>query len=140
MTTIDTTRTLRNIVDGGLVDSLGDHLDTVLDPATEEPLAQAPRGGAADVQRAVDAARRAAPARGTTTPGERALTLLRVADLLDEHAGELARLEAFEVGKPLATPAEELPLCADHLRLFAGAARVLEGRAAGLRSTRASST
>ncbi|HWE08994.1 MAG TPA: aminobutyraldehyde dehydrogenase [Solirubrobacteraceae bacterium] len=131
MTTIDTTGALRNVVDGDLVDSLGDDLDTVLNPATEETLARAPRGGDADVQRAVDAARRAAPAWGATTPGERALALLRLADLLDDHAEELARLEALDVGKPLAAAAEELPLCADHLRFFAGAARVLEGRAAG---------
>ena len=131
MTTIDTTRALRNVVGGELVDSLGDSADPVLNPATEEVLAEAPRGTAADVDRAVEAARSAAPTWGATTPGERAAALLRLADLLDRHADELARREAFDVGKPLAAAAEELPLCADHLRFFAGAARVLEGRAAG---------
>ena len=62
MTTIDTTRTLRNVVGGERVDSLGDSADRVLNPATEEVLAEAPRGTAADVERAVGAARRAAPA------------------------------------------------------------------------------
>ncbi len=131
MTTIDTTRTLRNVVGGERVDSLGDSADRVLNPATEEVLAEAPRGTAADVERAVGAARRAAPAWRATTPAERAGALLRLADLLEQHAEELARLEALDVGKPLAAAAEELPLCADHLRFFAGAARVLEGRAAG---------
>ncbi|HET8980587.1 MAG TPA: aminobutyraldehyde dehydrogenase [Solirubrobacteraceae bacterium] len=131
MTTIDTTQTLRNVVDGAIVDSLADEVDVVLNPATEEPLAHAPRGTAQDVQRAVDAARRAGPAWRDTTPAQRAQALLRLADLLDGHAGELARLEALDVGKPLVAATDELPLCADHLRFFAGAARVLEGRAAG---------
>jgi len=56
---------------------------------------------------------------------------LKLADLLDARADEFARVEAANVGKPLAAAAEEIPLCSDHLRFFAGAARVLEGRAAG---------
>src|ERR1700751_4264191 len=131
MTTIDTTRTLRNVVGGQRVDSLGDSADRVLNPATEEVLAEPPGGTAADVERAGGAPRRAPPAWRATTPAERAGALLRLADLLEQHAEELARLEALDVGKPLAAAAEELPLCADHLRFFAGAARVLEGRAAG---------
>jgi acyl-CoA reductase-like NAD-dependent aldehyde dehydrogenase len=58
--TIATTRTLRNVIDGERVDSLGDRTDPVINPATEEVLAEAPRGTAADVERAVAAARRAA--------------------------------------------------------------------------------
>jgi hypothetical protein len=50
---IDTTTTLRNVVDGELVDALGDDVDTVINPATEEALAQAPQGTAADVDRAI---------------------------------------------------------------------------------------
>src|ERR1700758_2559941 len=112
MTTIDTTRTLRNVVGGRRVDSLAASADRVLNPATEEVLAEAPRGTVADVGRAVGAARRAAPAWRATPPAERAGALLRLADLLEQHAEELARLETLDVGKPLAAAAEELPLCA----------------------------
>jgi 1-pyrroline dehydrogenase len=48
-----------------------------------------------------------------------------------EHAAELGALEALNAGKPRGAAAEEIPLCADHLRFFAGAARVMEGKAAG---------
>ena len=56
--------------------------------------------------------------------------LLRLADVIDEHADELAKLESLNVGKPMAIAADEMPFCADNLRFFAGAARTLEGKAA----------
>ena len=121
----------RNVVGGEVVEATTGAYDDVIDPATEEVIARAPRGGAADVERAVEAARAAARAWGRTTPGERAKAIYALADLLDANAGELADLEARNAGKPRAAAAEELPLCADHLRFFAGAARTLEGRAAG---------
>src|ERR1700749_2443689 len=109
MTPIDPPRPLRNVVGGERVDSLGDRADRVLNPATEEGLAEPPRGPAADVERAVGAPRRAAPAWRATTPAERAGALLRLADLLEQHAEELARLETLGVGKPLAAAAAALP-------------------------------
>src|SRR5205823_2627596 len=83
--------------------------------------------------RAVGAARRAYDAGwATTTPGERALALLRIADAIEEHADELAQLEATNAGKPLAAfKDDEVPFMVDNLRFFAGAARCLEGRSAG---------
>jgi 1-pyrroline dehydrogenase len=65
------------------------------------------------------------------TPAERAELLLKLADLIDEHTDELAQLESQNVGKPLAAAKDEMPVCADNLRFFAGAARILEGRATG---------
>jgi betaine-aldehyde dehydrogenase len=58
--------------------------------------------------------------------------MLRLADLIEEHGDELASLEARNAGKPIeAVKADEIPFMADNLRFFAGAARCLEGRAAG---------
>ena len=122
---------MQQVVGGKLVDGHGGTADAVLNPASEEVLAEIVSASADDVARAVDAARDAAPGWGASTPAVRATALLRLADLLDEHGDEFARLEAANVGKPLGAAAEEIPLCSDHLRFFAGAARVLEGRAAG---------
>src|ERR671936_262475 len=63
--------------------------------------------------------------------GETAAVLLKLADVIDEHADELGELESQNVGKPLEPAKEEMPVCADNLRFFAGAARVLEGKSAG---------
>jgi 1-pyrroline dehydrogenase len=122
---------MRQVVGGRLVDGSSGETDAVLNPASEEILAEISGASADDVGRAVDAAREAAPTWGATTPATRATALLALADLVDERTEELARVEAANVGKPLAAATEEIPLCSDHLRFFAGAARVLEGRAAG---------
>src|SRR5947207_6040688 len=57
--------------------------------------------------------------------------LLKLADALDEHADELAEIESRNVGKPLSYARDELPVCSDNIRYFAGAARVLDGKSAG---------
>ena len=81
---------------------------------------------------AVQAAKRAFPEWSETPPGERALALLRIADALEEHGDELAELESLNVGKPIeAMRADEMPVLVDNLRFFAGAARCLDGLAAG---------
>ncbi len=126
-----TTETLTNFVDGERSPSDGE-TEAILNPATGEELARAPVSGAEDVDRAVRAARRAFEGWSTTTPAERAGALLAIADLVEDHAEEIARLEALNAGKPLAAATnDELPVMADNLRFFAGAARCLEGRAAG---------
>jgi betaine-aldehyde dehydrogenase len=67
-----------------------------------------------------------------TTPQERALALIRLADAIEENADEFAALESANAGKPLqAFKEDEIPALVDHLRFFAGAARNLEGKAAG---------
>src|SRR5436190_10596895 len=103
----------------------------VLNPATGEVIAEVPSATAEDVDRAVQAAKKALPEWLDTTPGERAEALLKLATAIDEHAHELAELESQNVGKPLSYAKDELPVCADNLRFFAGAARVLEGKSAG---------
>ncbi len=127
-----TAGTLENFIDGERVPAQAERDEPVLNPATGEELARAPQSSAADVDRAVKAARRAFASWSQTTPAQRSRALLALADLIDEHAEELARLEALNAGKPLAAVTDdELPVMADNLRFFAGAARVLEGRAAG---------
>jgi betaine-aldehyde dehydrogenase len=65
-------------------------------------------------------------------PAQRAGALLAIADLIEDHADEIARLEALNAGKPIeAVTNDEIPVMADNLRFFAGAARCLEGRSAG---------
>src|SRR3712207_2788222 len=103
----------------------------VLNPATGETIAEVPRGSQADVDRAVEAAKAALPDWRETTPQERSEMLLKLADALDEHAEELAHVESQNVGKPLPAARDEIPVSADNIRFFAGAARVLEGRATG---------
>jgi len=122
---------LRNFIDGEPAASEGE-TEAVLNPATGEELALAPRSSAEDVDRAVRAARRAFDGWSSTTPAQRAQALLALADLLEEHGAEIARLEALNAGKPIeAVSNDEIPVMADNLRFFAGAARCLEGRAAG---------
>ena len=125
------TETLRNFIDGEPAAWEGED-EAILNPSTGEQLARAPLSSAQEVDRAVRAARRAFPSWSGATPAERATALLALADMVDEHAEELARLEALNAGKPLAAVTnDELPVMADNLRFFAGAARCLEGRAAG---------
>src|SRR4051812_49901408 len=78
----------------------GDH-EPVVNPATGEPIAEAPLSTAADVDRAVAAARAAFPAWARKTPGERAEALLGLAAALEERTDELAELEAANAGKPI---------------------------------------
>ncbi len=123
--------TLSNFVDGERAPSDGD-TEAILNPATGEELARAHNSTAQDVDRAVRAARAAFGGWSQTTPAERATALLGLAATIEEHAVELARLEALNAGKPIeAVTNDELPVMADNLRFFAGAARCLEGRAAG---------
>jgi 1-pyrroline dehydrogenase len=121
----------KNLVGGEWVDSTSGETMEVLNPATGEAIAEVPRANAEDVDRAVQAAKKALPEWLETTPGERGELLLKLADAIDEHTEELAELESRNVGKPLGYARDEMPVCADNIRFFAGAARVLEGRSAG---------
>jgi betaine-aldehyde dehydrogenase len=126
-----TTDTLSNFIDGERAAFDGE-TEPVLNPATGEELARAPITSPEEVDRAVRAARKAFDGWSTTTPGERARALLAIADLIEQHGDEIARLEALNAGKPIeAAKNDEIPVMADNLRFFAGAARCMEGRAAG---------
>src|SRR3712207_34227 len=67
-----------------------------------------------------------------STPSQRQLALLKIADAIEERAEDLVRAESENTGKPIGlTMEEEVPAMADQIRFFAGAARVLEGKSAG---------
>ena len=121
----------KNFVGGKWVESAGGETMEVLNPATGETIGEVQRSTAEDADRAVQAAKDALPEWLDSTPGERAELLLKLADLIEENADELAALESKNVGKPLSYAKDEMPTAADNIRFFAGAARVLEGRAAG---------
>jgi betaine-aldehyde dehydrogenase len=124
--------TLKNFIDGEFVDPADGQTEPILNPATGEAIAEAPLSSPADVDRAVAAAKAAYDGWATTTPGERALAMLKLADAIEEHADELSELESDNAGKPInAFRDDEIPFMVDNLRFFAGAARCLEGRAAG---------
>jgi betaine-aldehyde dehydrogenase len=127
-----TSTTLQNFIDGKFVDPADGQTEPVLNPANGQTIAHAPLSSAEDVDRAVAAARRAFDGWSTTTPGERALALLKLADAIEEHADEISEVESDNAGKPInAFRDDEIPFMVDNLRFFAGAARCLEGRAAG---------
>ena len=121
----------KNFVGGKWVDAIEGGTMEVLNPATGETIAEVPSGTQADVDRAVEAAKTALPEWLETTPGERAEALLKLAAAIEDNAEELAELESQNVGKPLSYARDEMPVSADNLRFFAGAARVLEGKSAG---------
>ncbi len=123
---------LQNFINGELVDPAEGETEEVVNPATGEPIAQAPLSTEEDVDRAVKAARGAFEEWSTKPPMERSAALLKLADLIEERADEIADLESADAGKPRGAVLEdEVPVMADNLRFFAGAARCLEGRAAG---------
>ncbi len=125
-------RALRNFVDGEYREASSDTRSDIVNPATGGVVATAPVSGQADVDAAYAAAGRAFETWRDTTPSERQRALLKLADAVEARADEFVRLEGEDTGKPHAlTTSEEIPPMLDQLRFFAGAARVLEGRAAG---------
>src|SRR5580765_7454684 len=126
-----TISTFQNFVDGKWVDAAEGGTAEIINPSTGDVIAEVPNGTQADVDRAVEAAKAAEPEWRETTPGERAEMLLKLADALDAGTEELAQLESQNVGKPLPAARDEIPVSSDNIRFFAGAARLLEGRAAG---------
>jgi betaine-aldehyde dehydrogenase len=125
-------RTVQNFVDGKLVDAADGRTSELVDPSTGEVFATAPVSGADDVDAAYRAASAAFETWRDATPSERQRALLRFADAIEDRAEELIAAECQNTGKPIElTRTEELPPAADQIRFFAGAARTLEGRAAG---------
>ena len=125
-------RELRNFVGGAEVEPRTDSRSDIVDPSTGEAVASAPVSSQADVDAAYAAAREAFPGWRDATPSTRQLALLKIADAVEAAGDELVKLEAENTGKPYAlTASEEIPPMVDQLRFFAGAARTMEGVAAG---------
>ncbi len=123
---------LQNFIGGRYVPANGAGRMSLLDPATEEPYGEIPVSDTGDVDAAYAAASAAFPLWRDTTPADRQLALFRIADEMQARAEEFADLESQDTGKPRASlVADEILQSVDQLRFFAGAARSLEGRAAG---------
>ncbi|MEJ9079507.1 MULTISPECIES: aminobutyraldehyde dehydrogenase [Gordonia] len=123
---------LQNYVDGSFVDSTSNETLNVVNPADETVVAVSPVSTADEVAAAVRVAERAAVTWGRTTPSVRQAALLKLADAVEEHADEIVAAQVRNTGQ-IATlvKSEEVMVGADQIRFFAGAARLLEGRAAG---------
>ena len=124
-------RELHNFIHGEQVESAGGKTAPLVDPSTGEAFAEAPVSSPEDVERALLSAKDAFGSWKRSTPSARSLALIRVADAIEARAEELVRTECENTGKPFAlTMSEEIPPMVDQIRFFAGAARLLEGRAA----------
>lgn len=119
------------LINGQLMVGLGEP-QVVLNPSTGETLVMIPEATHEQVARAVVSAEQAFLGWSEVTPKDRSALLLKIADLIDDNAEELARLESLNCGKPYsAVLNDELPNISDVFRFFAGAARCLTGSAAG---------
>ena len=117
-----------NFIGGRFVAPLaGQYFDNT-SPVNGQVICQIARSQKEDVDRALDAAHKAAPAWGRTSVTERALILNRIADRMEQHLPALAEAETWDNGKPIReTTAADLPLAIDHFRYFAATIRAQEG-------------
>jgi 1-pyrroline dehydrogenase len=129
--TLERVKTYQQFIGGQWVDAASGKTIDVENPANGEVIAKIQRSGKEDVDRAVQAADRAfEDSWRHTTPKDRSEMLLKMADAMEANAEELGRLEAQNAGKPVGAAIDEMGASADNTRFFAGAARVMEGKAA----------
>jgi len=118
------------LINGELVAGQGERY-SVLNPSTGAELVKIAEATDAQVIAAVTSAERAFKTWARTTPKDRATVLLKIADRVEQHGAELARLEALNCGKPYSAALnDEIPAIADVFRFFAGATRCLHGSVA----------
>jgi betaine-aldehyde dehydrogenase len=123
---------LQNFIGGQWTDMSFDKRSELIDPSTGEVFATAPVSGETEVDAAVQSAAAAFEKWRDTTPAERSLALIRIADAIEARADEFVKAEAQNTGKPIGlTRSEEIPPMVDQIRFFAGAARMLHGLSAG---------
>src|SRR3954453_2872081 len=128
--TLERVKTYQQLIGGSFVDSASGETFEVINPANDEVIAEVPKSGPEDVDRAVQAAATAFETWKGTTPQDRSLMLLKIADLLESRGDESGRLESQNAGKPGGAAIDEMAVCADLFRFFAGACRVVDGLAA----------
>jgi betaine-aldehyde dehydrogenase len=122
---------LANFIGGESVPPKSGKYVELISPVTGQPFAESPVSDLSDVDHAVAVAAQAFTSWKRTTPSQRSLALLKIADLLEANADELVGIEAENTGKIISlTMSEEIPPMIDQIRFFAGAARLLEGRGA----------
>lgn len=117
-------------IDGSFVPGSSGQTIDVIDPCSEQPVAQVAAGTTQDVDTAVAAARAAQRAWGRLTPKERSLVLLQIADRVEQHSDLLVRLESANTGKAFAVSTDDVASTVDTFRFFAGAGRSLTSQAA----------
>jgi 1-pyrroline dehydrogenase len=127
---IERVKTYQQFIGGQWVDSASGETLAVENPANGQVIANVQASGAEDVDRAVEAAATAFQTWQHTTPQDRSIALLKLADALQARGEEIGRLESQNAGKPVGAAIDEVPVVVDNLRFFAGAARVMEGKAA----------
>jgi acyl-CoA reductase-like NAD-dependent aldehyde dehydrogenase len=125
-----TQQPIKMLIGGKWVEAASGKTFDTINPSTGQVLAKVAEADAEDVDRAVAAARRAFESGSwpKLTPSQRGRLLWKVADLIEQHAEELAELETVDNGKPIKySRLADVPLTADHFRYFAGWATKLEG-------------
>jgi 1-pyrroline dehydrogenase len=128
--TLERAKTYQQFIGGGFVDAADGKTAEVINPANDQVIANVPASSQEDVDRAVNAAEKAFETWKQTTPQDRSLLLLKIADALESKADELGRLESANAGKPVGAAIDEMYTSVDLFRFFAGAARVMDGLAA----------
>ena len=122
---------LANFINGKSVDSASGETTSIINPSTGQAYASAPKSNSADIDSAFKAASDAFPGWRDSTPSQRQLALIRIADAIESKQGELIEIESQNTGKPVSlVTSEEIPPMVDQIRFFAGAARNLEGKSA----------
>ncbi|CCQ17514.1 NAD-dependent aldehyde dehydrogenase [Rhodococcus sp. AW25M09] len=130
MSTAHTPDVIQNYVDGALIDSAATDFIELIDPTTGRPDGRSPISTADEVDAAFRAAKRASKTWKRSTPKARQLALLKIADAVEAARDELVELQSRDTGQIKAHIAtEEIDQGVDQLRFFAGAARLLEGKA-----------
>ena len=128
--TLERVKTYQQFIGGEFVDAADGRTAEVVNPANDEVIATVPASSVEDVNRAVGAAATAFESWKNTTPQDRSLLLLKLADILESKADEIGRLESANAGKPVGAAIDEMTTSVDLFRFFAGAARVMDGLAA----------
>ena len=128
--TLERAKTYQQFIGGDFVDAAEGRTAEVINPANDQVIANVPASSQEDVDRAVNAAEKAFESWKQTTPQDRSLLLLKIADALEAKADELGRLESANAGKPVGAAIDEMTTSVDLFRFFAGAARVMDGLAA----------
>jgi 1-pyrroline dehydrogenase len=128
--TLERAKTYQQFIGGDFVGAADGRTAEVINPANDQVIANVPASSQEDVDRAVNAAEGAFESWKRTTPQDRSLLLLKIADALEAKADELGRLESANAGKPVGAAIDEMTTSVDLFRFFAGAARVMDGLAA----------
>ncbi len=125
-------RQIENFINNERVAPKSGKWSALVNPVNGEQFAEAALSDGRDIDAAMSAAENAFAQWRNSTPSERSLALIRIADAVEKRAEELIAAEVENTGKPIGlTRSEEIPPMVDQIRFFAGAARMLEGKSAG---------